>query len=108
MIQSQIKALLMHRTLGIMLAYWNCYAYVLIVVVFTLVGRLLPGSDLLVCLYSWWLVVAGHYFYYCLFDYQQWLCSKVEGVAYLPLGWSTGRDGQLLQAKYKATCESYI
>ena len=52
MIQSQIKALLMHRTLGIMLAYWNCYAYVLIVVVFTLVGRLLPGSDLLVCLYS--------------------------------------------------------
>ena len=59
MIQSQIKALLMHRTLGILLAYWNCYAYVLIVVVFTLVGRLLPGSDLLVCLYSCgWLLLA--------------------------------------------------
>ena len=40
---SDIVTLLMHRTVGIALAYLNCHMYIL-------VGQLTPGSDLLVCL----------------------------------------------------------
>ena len=42
----QIKTLLMHRTVGTILAYLNCYVYT----VFAVVGRFMPGSDLHVCL----------------------------------------------------------
>ena len=79
----------MHGTVGIMLAYLNCHAYIVFVVVFTLVGRFTSGSNLLVCL----LVVAGSYYYYCLSDNQRWPCTKVEGTGSLPLGQSTSRDG---------------
>ena len=48
-IQSQINLLFMHRTVGIVLVYLNCHAYILFVVVFTLVGRLVLGS---ICLFS--------------------------------------------------------
>ena len=46
----QIKLLLMHRTVGTMLAYLNYHEYVMFVVVFTLVSKVVHGSDLLVCL----------------------------------------------------------
>ena len=35
---SEIKPLLLNRTIGILLAYLNCHAYILLVVVFTLLG----------------------------------------------------------------------
>ena len=35
--------------------------HILFVVIFTLVGRFVPGSDLVICLYNRWLVVAGYY-----------------------------------------------
>ena len=46
-------------------------SYIVFVVIFTHVGGLCPGSDLLVCLSvaSQWLVVGYHY-YYCLFNNQ--------------------------------------
>ena len=46
----QIKPLLVHRTADIVLAYLDCHVCIVFVVVFTLVGRLTPGSNLLVCL----------------------------------------------------------
>ena len=50
-IKAQIKPLLMHRAVRIVLAYLNCHAHVYsVVVVFTLVHQLMPGSDLLVYL----------------------------------------------------------
>ena len=49
-IQPQIKLLLIHRTVGILLTYLNYHTYILPVVIFTLVGGLVPGSNLLVCL----------------------------------------------------------
>ena len=60
-------------------------------VVFTLFGRLAPGSDLLVC--SWWLVFAGCYYYFAS-NNQLWQCTKIEGTSSLPLGRLLGRDGQ--------------
>ena len=48
-IWSQIKPLLVHRTVGIVLAYLNCHVYSLFVVAFTPVGQLALGSDLFVC-----------------------------------------------------------
>ena len=58
----------MHRTVGIVLAYLNCHIYIVLVVVFTLAGGLMPGSDLVVC--GWQLIVAGYYYYYCLSNNQ--------------------------------------
>ena len=49
-ISPQIKPFLVHRTVGIVLAYLNCLVYILFVVVFTLVDQLASGSDLLACL----------------------------------------------------------
>ena len=49
-IYPQIKPLLVHRTVGIVLVCLNCHEYIVFVVVFTLVGGLAPGSDLLVFL----------------------------------------------------------
>ena len=53
-----------------------------------------------ICLFvcSRWLVVAGCYYYYCLSDNQQSLCTKVEEAGGLPLGKCTGGDRQLFQA----------
>ena len=60
MTQPQIIPLLVHRTVGILLACMNCHMYILFVVVFILVRGLAPGSDLLVCLYLAinWLLLA--------------------------------------------------
>ena len=49
MIQPQVEPLLVHRTVSMVLAYLNCPVYILFVEVFTLVGLLIPGSNLLVC-----------------------------------------------------------
>ena len=43
------KSLLVHRTVGTMLACLIYHVYIVLVAVFTLVGRLVHGSDLLVC-----------------------------------------------------------
>ena len=56
----QIKPLLVHRTVGIVLACLNCHMYILFVVVFTLVGGLVSGCDLPDSLYRL-LVVVGYY-----------------------------------------------
>ena len=55
----QIKLLLMHRTVDILLAYLNCHVYILFVVVFTTVGQLVSDS---LCLFvgSLKLVAAGY------------------------------------------------
>ena len=45
----QVKPLLVYGTVGIILAYLNCHAYILFLVAFNLVSRLMPGRDLLVC-----------------------------------------------------------
>ena len=50
-------------TVVIMLAYLNCHVYILFVMVFSLVGQLVPGNDLHLCLQP--LVVADYYYYYC-------------------------------------------
>ena len=96
-IQPQIKPLLVHRIVSILLAYLNCHTYILFVVVFTFVERLAPGSDLLVVC-SRRLVVADYYYYYCLSNNHRWSFTKVERAGGLLLSWSTGRDGWLLQA----------
>ena len=57
-IQPQIKPLLVHRTVGILLAYLNCHTYILFVLVFTFVGRLAPGSDFLLSVAGGWLLLA--------------------------------------------------
>ena len=44
-----------------MLTYLNCHVYIVFVMVFALVSRFGPGSNLLVCLYLQ-LVVAGYYY----------------------------------------------
>ena len=49
-IQPQIKPLLVHKTVGMVLACLNCHTYIMFVVVFTLVGRLASGNNLLVSL----------------------------------------------------------
>ena len=49
-IEPLIKSLLVNGAVGIVFAYLNCHMYIVLVVVFTLVGRLMPGSDLLVYL----------------------------------------------------------
>ena len=50
-IQPQIKPLLMQKAVDIVLfAYLNYYAYIVFVMVFTLVGRFTPLSNLFVCL----------------------------------------------------------
>ena len=54
-----MKPLLMHCTLGILLAYVNCHIYIWFLVVFTFVGGLTSGSNLLV--YGQQLVVAGYF-----------------------------------------------
>ena len=54
----QIKSLLVDRTEGTVFAYLNCHMYIVFMVVFTLVGRLTPGNDLLVCC-SQWFIFAG-------------------------------------------------
>ena len=46
----QVKSLLVHRTVGPMLAYLNCHAYIALEAIFTLSGRFAPGSNLLVYL----------------------------------------------------------
>ena len=51
----------MHRTVGTVLAYWNCHTYIaFVVVVFTHFSGLELGSDLLVYLQSavGWLMLA--------------------------------------------------
>ena len=68
---------------------------------------LLPiAITLFVC--SWQLVFTGYYFYYCLSNNQQWPYTKVEGVGSLPLGQSTGREGQLAVSGIIRTCISCI
>ena len=52
--------------------------------VFTIVGQLVPGSDLLLC--SQWLIVVGYY-------NDGSTPMYIEGAGGLSLGWSTGRDG---------------
>ena len=69
----------------------NCQAYIVIVVIFTLVGELVPDSDLLVCLYPAWLSLAITIVLSCLSNNQQWPCTKVEGAGGLPLGQCTGQ-----------------
>ena len=105
--QLQTKSLLVHRTVGTMLPYLNYHAYIVFVVVFNLVGRVVAhGSDLLVCLQPlvgccWLLLLL------LLSDNQRQPCTRVEEAGSLPLGWFTGRDGQLFQA-YVSTCLSRI
>ena len=48
-------------TVVIMLAYLNCHVYILFVMVFSLVGQLVHGSDLHLCLQP--LVVTAYYYY---------------------------------------------
>ena len=48
-IKPQIKPLLMHITVGIVLACLNCQVCILCVVIFTLVGQLMHNMDMLVC-----------------------------------------------------------
>ena len=48
-IKPQIKPLLMHITVGIVLACLNCHVCILSVVVFTLVGQLVHNMGMLVC-----------------------------------------------------------
>ena len=43
-----IKSLHVYVTVGIVIVYLNCCTYIVFVVVFTLVGRLEPDSNLLV------------------------------------------------------------
>ena len=45
-----VQPLLMHITVGIVLPYLNSHTYILFVVIFTLAGGVVSGSDLLVCL----------------------------------------------------------
>ena len=51
-----------------------------------------------ICLFfwSWLLVIAGYYCYYCLSDNRQRPYTKVERAGGLSLCQSTGRDDQLL------------
>ena len=87
----------MHRTVSRLSVHLNFHVYILFVVVFTLVGQLVAGNDLLVCsrqlVISWRLVVAGYYYHYCLSDNQWWQWAKVGGAGKLLLGWLTDRDG---------------
>ena len=46
----RIKSLLMHRTVGPMLAHLNYHGYITLEVIFTVIGRFAPGSNLLVYL----------------------------------------------------------
>ena len=75
----KIKALLMHRIVGVVLAYLNCHTYILLEVVLTLLGSLEPGSDLLVCewnIYSWgWLLLAIT----TITSNQRWPHTKIKG-----------------------------
>ena len=48
LLSTRQKLLLVHGTVGRMLAYLNYHMYIVFEVVYTLVGRLIPGSDLLV------------------------------------------------------------
>ena len=97
----------MHRTVGLVLVYLNCHTYILFVVAFTLVDRLM--CLVVICLFvcSWWLVFAGYYYCYWLLllllvirDNHWWQCTKVEGAGSLPLGRLTGRDGQIFHTLY--------
>ena len=67
----QIKPLLVHRTVGVVLAYLNHHVCISFVVVFTLLVDLCPVA---ICLFVWnWLfIVAGYHYYHCLYDNQWW------------------------------------
>ena len=73
--------------MGIALAY---HVYIVFMVIFILVGRITNGSNLqlLVCLYSRWLVVAGRYYYELLIQ-QPTIVSYVQSkqVAIRPVYW---------------------
>ena len=62
-IKLQIKSLLMHGTVGTMLAYLNYHTYIVFVVAFTVVYGFGSGSD-------WLLFVVDYYYYHYLFDNQ--------------------------------------
>ena len=83
------KLLLMHGTVGTLLAYLNSIVFV---VVFTHTDKLRPGSDWLVSCRQW-LAVVGYYYHHCLSDNQQRLCTKVEETGSLQSGLLTSRDG---------------
>ena len=73
------------------LPYLNCPMYN-----YSVCGLLLLDSHLVAIYFfvcSQQLVVSGCYFYYYLFDNQQWLCTKVEGAGNLPLGQFTAEMG---------------
>ena len=86
----------MRRSVGKLFAYLNCHVYILFVVFsLWLVNSCLPVIHLFVC--SQWLVVAGYYNYYCLFDKQLWQCTEVEKAGSLPLGCLTGSERNCLR-----------
>ena len=60
------KLLLLYRTDGIVLAYLNCHTFILLVVVFTLVGQLTSYIAIYLFVYSWRSVAPGYYLYCCL------------------------------------------
>ena len=58
-----IKPLPVHRTVDIMLVHLKCHTYIMLEVIFTLVGGLLFGSDFLIVCTLQPLFVAGYYYY---------------------------------------------
>ena len=65
--------MLVHSTVETVLAYLNCHTLYLS-------GGFIFVGRLLICLFTctWQLIVTGYYYYHCLSDNQQWLCTKVE------------------------------
>ena len=92
----QIKLLLVHKIVGIMLAYLNCHAYR------WWFSFLLANSCLVViCLFvcSWWLVFVDNYCYYCLsITSNSKVATKVERAGSLALGQCTGRNSGITHA----------
>ena len=68
--------MLVHRTVGIVLASLNCHVLIVSVVVSLLLAdSCLVVIRLFIC--SRRIFVVGYYHYYCLSDDQRWLCTKV-------------------------------